>query len=130
MSTPFRYYIARPKQSQAQPRILSEQMARHHFPARHVEEGRKEYELKREWRLIRGMAQEGPNEEHELRMYKVERILDARSIDLQKLAVWQNRGEAAILAEETVDHAKIWNELVQEIAPHLASQHRQLQQIE
>jgi hypothetical protein len=105
-------------------------MPRHHLTARHIEEGKKEYELKRERRLIMGIAQEGPNKEHELRMYKVERILDARSVDLQKLAVWQNKGEAATTAEEKADHAKIWEELVQEIEPHLASQHRQLQQLE
>jgi hypothetical protein len=101
-----------------------------HPTARQIEEGKKGYELKKERRLIMGLAQEGPNKEHELRMYKVERVLDARCIDLQKLAVWQNKSEAATTAEERADHHKVWEELVREIEPHLLSQHRQLQQME
>jgi hypothetical protein len=130
MTTPFRYYIARPKKSQAPSHTPSEQMFGNHPTARQIEEGKKGYELKKERRLIMGLAQEGPNKEHELRMYKVERVLDARCIDLQKLAVWQNKSEAATTAEERADHHKVWEELVREIEPHLLSQHRQLQQME
>lgn len=130
MTTPLRYYIARPKKSQAPSHTPSEQMFGNNPTTRQIAERKKEYELKKERRLVMGLAQEGPNKEHELRMYKVERILDARCIDLQKLAVWQNKDEAATTAEERADRNRVWKELVQEIEPHIFSQQQQLQQLE